>query len=199
MQTKLNTHSENPLIWPLLTIIEASQLNCKVHNLASELQLMGLLPSLDTAPNKAVFKRNFLLMNALYQLQDILLPAQWLQIEAMNIQLFTKLPVNVDLILEQNSALRSYYLNWDHFDTSSESIDALFVNFWNRYDHYIGKAECTIERTKALKIFELDSNASKQQICRQWRKLALKWHPDRATGNVVKFREICKAWQTLRA
>ena len=198
MQTHSEDNMENPLIWPLLTIIKSAQKSCKIHNLATELQHKGLLNDLDNDANKALFKRNFLLMNALYQLQEILLPDYWLQVEAMNIQLLTLIPSDLELLLDQSSALRSYYLDWSHFDTSSESIEAMLASFWNHYQSSFGQYENRLDKSKALQIFKLDSNASKLDIRRQWRKLALKWHPDRPSGNTAKFRQVCEAWQVLR-
>lgn len=183
----------------MLSIIKASQQSCKIHQLASELQFKGLLPDLDSDANKALFKRNFLLMNALYQLQEILLPHHWLQVEAMDIQLLPQ-PVSNDfaLIFEQDSALRHYYLNWVHFETSAENIESMLTQFWGRYEQYLGKPQRIIDNKQALQIFELDNNASIADIRRQWRKLALKWHPDRTSGNTQKFRQVCWAWQKLR-
>jgi len=179
-------------------VLRESQKSHKVHELASELQRQGLLPDLDSDANKALFKRNFLLMNALYQLQELLLPDQWLQVQAMNIQILPQLPTNIPLTLEQDIALRSYYLDWAYFDTSSAEIETMFANFWRRYDAHIGKSDLLIGKSEALNIFELTHDASKQDIRRQWRKLALKWHPDRVSGDVVKFREVCRAWEILR-
>jgi len=192
-------NKENPLIWPLLTVLRGTQQSHKVHDLASELQRQGLLPDLDSDANKALFKRNFLLMNALYQLQELLLPDDWLQVQAMDIQILPQLPSNIPLALEQDIALRSYYLDWSYFDTSSDEINAMFTSFWHRYGDYIGKSEHIFATAEALQVFELNRNASKQDIRRQWRKLALKWHPDRASGDAVKFREVCNAWQVLRS
>lgn len=199
MQPNSEQCVENPLIWPLLTLVRDAQQSSKVHHLASQLQQDGLLPDLDDDTNKALFKRNFLLMNALYQLQDILLPEQWLQVQAMDIQIFPKLPTDLPLVLEQEAALRCYYLDWAHFETSADSIEVLFTQFWNRFDKHIGKTDQLIDQQQALQIFELDDSASKQDIRRQWRKLALKWHPDRPSGHADKFRQVCEAWQTLRA
>ncbi|WP_413692258.1 DNA-J related domain-containing protein [Psychromonas sp. KJ10-2] len=125
----MSNNIENPLIWPLLSLIEADEESCQIHHLATELQKEGLLADLDKDPNKALFKRNFLLMNALYQLQAILLPAQWLQVEAMNIQLFEQPPVNIEQAMEQTSALRSYYLDWQYFETDSDDIEAMLSDF----------------------------------------------------------------------
>jgi hypothetical protein len=199
LQNNSENSVENPLIWPLLAILRASQQSCKIHNLASELQIMGLLPDLDDDVNKALFKRNFLLMNALYQLQEILLPDHWLQVQAMDIQLLPQFPTNLGFTLEQDATLRNYYLDWGYFDTSSESIEKMFTRFWSDYDYYLGKHEHMIDKTNALQIFELEKGATKQDIRHQWRKLALKWHPDRSSGNALKFREVCGAWQKLRS
>jgi hypothetical protein len=189
---------QNPLIWPLLTIIKNSEQSWQVHHLATELKLQGLLPDLDNDPNKALFKRNFLLMNALYQLQETLLPEQWLQVQSMNIQLFSDLPTDLYAVMQQDDGLRSYYLDWQHFETSSVKIEELLTGFWGRYRDSFGVKASQLDKAKSLKVFGLDSNASKQDIRRQWRKLALKLHPDRATGDQIKFHEACEAWQVLR-
>ena len=157
-----------------------------------------MLPDLDNDANKILFKRNFLLMNGLYQLQNILLPEQWLQVQAMDIKLFTLLPNDFSLLLDEDVALRSYYLDWSNFDTSSESIELMLSNFWNRYRTYLGAGEQIIDKTSALQVFGLNAEASKQEIRQQWRKLALKWHPDRSSGDAIKFHQVCEAWQKLR-
>lgn len=182
----------------MLTIIQASPHSCKIHHLASELQLKGLLPDLDNDANKALFKRNFLLMNALYQLQGLLLPDFWLQVQALNIQLLTQLPTDMTLRLEQDTALRGYYLDWSHFDISADKVEDMLSHFWGQYQEYINPSAQAIDNHRALQIFELDNKASQQDIRRQWRKLALKYHPDRAFGNAEKFRQVCGAWQKLR-
>ena len=186
----------------MLSIIQESKQSCKVHHLATELQRKDLLPDLEGDANEVLFKRNFLLMNALYQLQDILLTDQWLQVQSMDIQLFSQLPSNLPVLIEQDIALRSYYLDWDNFETSSESIEAMLAGFWQRYNTYWGTREATLARkldTKsALQVFELTPQATRLDIRRRWRKLALKWHPDRSSGDAVMFRQVCMAWQTLR-
>jgi len=178
-------------------MLQSSSKCYQVHHLASELRLQGVLPDLDKDPNKSLFKRNFLLMNALFQLQAMLLPDQWLQIRTLDIQLITEVPSNVALILEQDEALRGYYLDWTEFETSAEEIDALFSYFWQRFDCNIGQPHESINREQALLTFELEHDATSQMIRHQWRKLALKWHPDRPHGDADKFRDVCEAWKIL--
>ncbi|WP_298943173.1 DNA-J related domain-containing protein [uncultured Psychromonas sp.] len=194
----MNHHIENPLIWPLLTLIKEAQERCQIHHLATELQKKGLLNDLDNDPNKNLFKRNFLLMNALYQLQEMLLPAQWLQVEIMNIQLLDHPPTNIAIVLDKESALRHYYLDWQNFETNTDEIEAMLTGFWERYHQTITPSINSIDKANAFKIFGLNHDASSQQIRQQWRRLALELHPDRTSGNKEKFLKACEAWQVLK-
>ena len=190
--------NENPLIWPLLSVLQASPKSWKVHHLAAELQTKGLMHDLDPIPDKDLFKRNFLLMNALYELQSILLPKQWLQVKAMEIQIFRIIPKNALSLYRQDASLRDYYLNWQNYDSSVNVIRELLASFWSSYQQYIGININLMHKGQALRVFELDETASNKDIRKQWRKLALKWHPDRDSGNADRFKEVCEAWQTLR-
>lgn len=189
---------DNPLIWPLLSLLQKSVQGWKVHHLATELQSQGLMHDLDPIPEKDLFKRNFLLMNALFELQDMLLPGQWVQTQAMDIRILRILPGDIDLIQHQEAGLKSYYLDWANYDTSSNVVRDMLESFWTSYKSYIGINGRVMHLTQALRVLELDVSASDREIRRQWRKLALKWHPDRQGGDAARFREVCEAWQTLR-
>jgi DnaJ-domain-containing protein 1 len=190
--------SDNPLIWPVLSLLQSTNQSWKVHHLASELQAKGLMHNLDPLPEKDLFKRNFLLMNALYELQDILIPKQWLQVKAMEIQIFRIIPANADVQHICDGALRDYYLDWANYDASVNVIQEMLESFWSSYQAYIGVNTQLMHQSHALTVFELDDTATDKDIRKQWRKLALKWHPDREQGNAERFREVCEAWQTLR-
>jgi len=198
MQVNTDNPVENPLILPLLSMLQRASQSFKVHQLATDLQAEGALPDLDDDPNKSLFKRNFLIMNALYQLQESLLPDCWLQVHSLDIQLFIETPRDYALMQEQDSGLRSYYLDWSNYDASVSEIETLGNQFWSRYQQRFGQGNESLDRAQALKVFNLSPYASQQAIRRQWRKLALKWHPDRDAGDANRFREICEAWQILR-
>jgi len=51
--------------------------------------------------------------------------------------------------------------------------------------------------TDYYKILEVDKNASDEEIKKAYRKLAHKYHPDKATGDEAKFKEINEAYQVL--
>lgn len=191
-------HGDNPLIWPLFSLLQNSDHSWKVHLLATALQQQDLMQDLDEDQQKALFKRNFLLMNALFQLQELLLPEHWLQVKAMEIQIFKVIPTNLDSSLREDDALREYYLNWINYDTCPNIIKEMLESFWSRYENYIGTNSNLMHKEQALKVFELNLDATNREVRRRWRKLALKWHPDRPDGNAAQFRQVCEAWQTLR-
>jgi DnaJ-class molecular chaperone len=49
------------------------------------------------------------------------------------------------------------------------------------------------------KILEIDKNASKEEIKKAYRTLAIKWHPDKNKEDIAlqKFKEISEAYQIL--
>ncbi|EMH3443281.1 MULTISPECIES: DNA-J related domain-containing protein [Vibrio] len=191
-------YMENPLLWPILDILRKQPSNWKVHTLAHELSQKGYIQQLDESPDKDLFKRNFLLMNALYQLQETLYPDGWLQVEAMNIVLMSATEASRHSV-DTNDPLREYYLDWKNYEADEGEVRRLLNDFWSRYQRYIGgNVSDDLDRSKALHLFELDADATRTEIRRQWRKLALRWHPDRENGNADRFRVLCNAWNVLR-
>ncbi|MGI2997413.1 DNA-J related domain-containing protein [Vibrio alginolyticus] len=189
---------ENPLLWPMLEILRKQPSNWKVHTLASSLGEQGYISKLDDSPDKDLFKRNFLIMNALYQLQDTLYPDSWLQVEAMDIQLMSSMEAlrhKIDI----HDPLREYYLDWRNYEADEDEVRRLLNEFWTTYQKFIGGLSvASVDKTKALSLFELNTDATPAEIRKQWRKLALRWHPDRENGNAERFRVLCEAWNVLR-
>ncbi|MBS9991522.1 DnaJ domain-containing protein [Vibrio alginolyticus] len=189
---------ENPLLWPMLEILRKQPSNWKVHTLASSLGEQGYISKLDDSPDKDLFKRNFLIMNALYQLQDTLYPDSWLQVEAMDIQLMSSMEAlrhKIDI----HNPLREYYLDWRNYEADEDEVRRLLNEFWTTYQKFIGGSSvASVDKTKALSLFELNTDATPAEIRKQWRKLALRWHPDRENGDAERFRVLCEAWNVLR-
>lgn len=189
---------DNPLIWPILSLLNREPSGWKVHTLFDALKQQDLLDQLDDDPQQDLFKRNFLLMNALYQLQALLLPSQWLQVQAMDIQLLENPSQHHQV--DHHDPLRRYYLDWHNYHTDAAAVQRLLASFWSRYQRYISHATPISDssRTQDLAQLELPEDATGPQIRRQWRKLALRWHPDRPNGDADTFRQICEAWQRLQ-
>lgn len=193
---------ENPLLWPILEVLRKQPSGWKVHTLASELIEHGLMPILDSKPEKDLFKRNFLIMNALYQLQETLYPEQFLQVEAMNIALLSSRGMQQGRSIEEYDPLREYYTDWANYEAEQGEIRRLLDEFWSRYRDFVGSDHTkfgNVSRDKALRVFDLHYDATDSEIRKRWRKLALKWHPDRQNGDSEQFRLVCEAWHVLRA
>lgn len=199
---------ENPLVWPVLKLLRdetyyQEKMGWKVNEILAALSKLDLLPKLDVSSDKDLFKKNFLIMNALYQLQTLLQEEKYLQIDSMDIR-FVDLQSVKKNNREQNAniarhdPLREYYSNWDNYETSVQEIQQLFDDFWSRYAQYNKRSENPMSRSQALSLFNLEPDATRIDIKRRWRRLALQWHPDRKEGNEKKFRLYCEAWALLR-
>ncbi len=198
---KTDGQFENPLVWPLFEVLQEAGQEWKVHTLSSHLIEKGLLTQLDESPDKDLFKRNFLIMNALYQLQTELHPEQWLQVEAMNIQLFSLVETEGSTqAIDTTHPLREYYLEWTNYQVEEDEVKRLLNEFWSNYRRYLGgsRAVASMDRIQALKLFGLSESATGKDIRKQWRKLAMQHHPDRESGDADKFRVMCEAWNVLR-
>ncbi|MDG3085450.1 DNA-J related domain-containing protein [Vibrio hannami] len=194
---------DNPLILPIFQYLKQNKgdkpkPNWKVHEILDSLVKENLLPKLDSSPNKDLFKKNFLIMNALYELQSSLPEDKYLQVHSMDIRLFSSTQTQAQLP-DPTDPLRDYYLDWSNYDTSEDKIQQLFDQFWLKYSQYVGGTKEGLSYKEALDVFELPEGATQPEIKRKWRKLALKWHPDREEGDKDKFRIYYMAWSTLRA
>lgn len=187
---------DNPLVWPVYSLLKSNPKSWKLNELYLALQRQGITEQLDQDPGRQLFKINFLLMNALYQLRDLLGETQALMISVLDIRLLDA-GVSTAASVDKWDALGAYYLDWQNFEASSEQVHDLLSSFWRGYRRCHGGLS-VVAREQALALFELDSDASPPQIRQQWRRLALRWHPDRAGGDEEKFKALCEAWQSLR-
>ncbi|MFA0053337.1 DNA-J related domain-containing protein [Vibrio echinoideorum] len=165
-------HMENPLLWPIMEVLKHKPSGWKVHTLAAHLNDLGLVPVLDPVPEKELFKKNFLIMNALYH--------------------------GNSHAIDPKDPLRDYYISWLNYEADEGEVKRLLNEFWTRYKKFAGISETDMDRSRALTLFELPIDASQQEIRKRWRRLALRWHPDRDEGNTAKFQILCEAWHVLR-
>ena len=183
----------NPLIPLALDVLQ--------HRLepVSEYEFIRLLensgfefPQADSS-ELSLFRRHFLLMNALYQIQqDIFEEGYYLNISALDIRLE---PVSTsgnasELISDADIKLREYYLDWTHYaGTTQQEVEHLLTGFWHRY-YSLDK------RDVALDTLGLDAAASDKDIKAAYRRLVAQHHPDKG-GNPVEFIEIRRAYEIL--
>ncbi|MGO3847202.1 MAG: DNA-J related domain-containing protein [Pseudoalteromonas prydzensis] len=187
----------NPLIDEIFELI-LTQERWMVHTLALKLQQQGSISTLDVQPERDLFKRNFLIMNALYQLQQQLQPAQHLAIASLQITLTDTAPHNS---VQQLDPLRDYYLDWQNYETTSDEIEELLNDFWQRFASH-KKPQQALDRKAydmLLHRWQLAKQCSLKDIHKRWRQLAMQYHPDKETGDTEKFKELKNEYEQLKA
>ncbi|WP_421159616.1 DNA-J related domain-containing protein [Aeromonas dhakensis] len=182
----------NPLLAPLLALLRQASGSYKVHELLAELRRQELIPPLPGDEQQQLFRLNFLIMNALYQLQaELHDEGWWLLISTLDIRLEPLTPRNAASALTRGEPLRSYYLDWQVFwQTDREEVEALLGSFWRA-------CERDEHRAEALALFALPTGAGPDAIRRRWRELALQHHPDRG-GDADTFIRLRWAWEHLK-
>tara|TARA_Y100000588_G_scaffold238310_1_gene251995 strand:- start:14 stop:598 length:585 start_codon:yes stop_codon:yes gene_type:complete len=168
----------------------------KVHTLAAHLQAIELLQQLDEDPNQNLFKRNFVLMNSLYTLQSELIKDDiYLHINSMDIYLADK-----GKAPELNTPLRSYYLDWQNYQTDNEEIEALLDYFWQRYAQCIHHPQRTLSKSDLDNLcmqWQLTQPLEVKTIRRRWRQLAIQHHPDKGSNDDARFKQLQDEYQQL--
>ncbi|MCF2910867.1 molecular chaperone DnaJ [Pseudoalteromonas sp. DL2-H2.2] len=182
----------NPLLDATFRIITRERAT-QLHRLAATLDAEIGLPTLDSDPDKDLFKRNFLLMNALYQLQqEVAEQGYYLQVEAMDIRLSEQ---SLPSALQTRDPLREYYLDWCNYDTSKEEVNALLGQFWQRYLKVPTLAPQ--QHNELIQKWQLPNPYSRRQLSKRWRTLAFAAHPDQQ-GESSAFVQLQHEYEQLK-
>jgi DnaJ-domain-containing protein 1 len=83
---------------------------------------------------------------------------------------------------------------------SNSSYSNYYDDYDDYYGHYNQQTQKTDYRIKHLNVLGLSSSATFDDIKKAYRKLAMKWHPDRNPGNKQaeeKFKEMKAAYESL--
>ena len=130
----------NPLKRPILEILTHADKALKEYDLHKILGGDAFRQFLDgCSPELSLFRKHFLVMNALYELHDELLAQGfYLHISALEIQLQqrTRLDsdgreLSTDITFEK---LSLYYRDWQHFNKTNDSeVTALLQQFWKKF------------------------------------------------------------------
>ncbi len=140
----------------------------------------------------SMYRVHFLLFHALYLLRDQFHQEQLgsLEISPLRIQLTPYLPGTEALV--GVDPLRDFYLDWNNFQYTQDDVEKLLNDFWRRSTAVITPQE----QQQAMEILELDKMVSYPALKRQYRRLAMKHHPDRG-GDAEKLKQINGAMALL--
>ncbi|MCR8921463.1 DnaJ domain-containing protein [Dasania sp. GY-MA-18] len=191
----------NPLIIPILHFIKQQRAAVTEHELLTALQQQGEFDGLQVAGlgataasnDLALFRRHFLIMNALYQLQQQLLAdGLHLQISPLCIQLAPLAASHGSSLADvlESPALAEYYGDLSNLaDTDEGDVQQLLTGFWQRY-----LAED--KQVEAYQQLGLPVDASWQEVKLAYRRLAKQYHPDHG-GDHEQFIALRSAFEVL--
>ena len=183
----------NPLIPAILQVLREQQAPIAIHYLLAEVKKITELPSLDDDPQLALFKLNWLMMNALFQLQQACFSdGYYLHISTLDIHLRPYQVIDQRSLESQISCqpLKQYYLDWQHFShTTREEVQALLDGMWAYYT----RADAL---QNAYHVLGLTQGVGFAQIRKAYRSLASRFHPDRG-GDAVEFIRVREAYEVL--
>ena len=183
----------NPLLQDILIFIEQAPAGITEHALHCALSEHETFTSLGTSGHLALFRKHFLVMNALYQLQQKLWKEsrRVLTISPLHIQLYNTTGNGTTDLPSEGETCADYYLDWNNYQQTRESdVESLLDSFWQRYQQQDA-------RHKAMHTLELGANASQSEIERRYRRLAAIHHPDKG-GDKETFISIRSAYEQLR-
>ena len=187
----------NPPIQPILSILEKSDKGISEFELLRILEREApIFDELGDEPDLRLFRKHYLIMNALYQLQTKLWQEDEVRLYISPLQIHLEAIAEVE---ESHSSeledgveakLAAYYLDWDEYDnTDAEDVAALLKGFY----HKLFNQDDT---KKALEVLGIPENPTKSEIKRAYRQLVRKAHPDRG-GDAKKFIALRKAYEHL--
>jgi len=188
----------NPLIPAILTLLKNNLNGISEFDILSALKTqVPEFNQLAADANLQLFRQHFLIMNALYQLQQSLWQEERLalSISALQIKLDLNTTVerhtNNDISTYVDSKLAEYYLDWAEYEKTDENeVSRLIASFYQRVNS-------TDSKQSALDVLNIKSaHPSKAEIKQQYRKLVKKHHPD-SGGNHQAFIEIRQAYEQL--
>ena len=137
-----------------------------------------------------MFQIHFTVYHALYRLRDRLHKKREneLELSPVSIQL-TKYKEGDDALAEYDP-LYDYYMDINNLEkTDSRDVDEMLTRFWSRLDNSERRAE-------ALKELGLADPVANEDIRKQYRRMAMKHHPDRG-GDTNKLQRINAAIAVL--
>lgn len=160
------------------------------YDLIQQLRDMSLLAIGDndllSSDSLVMFRIHFTVYHALYRLRDKLRDEckHELELSPVGICLMDYQPGSNSLA--EYDPLYEYYMDLSHLEnTQGDDVDEMIGRFWLRMDN-------SERREEALSVLGLEDPVDNQAIRQQYRRLAMKHHPDRG-GDKERLQRINEA------
>lgn len=189
---------------PIYTLVESeiflSQNGQSEFELIKKLERRNAFSFLSGDNNERLFRKHFLVMNALYHIKNQLMITKEnnLLISPLMICVITHHakgePSAVSSECSDDPLLADYYLNMDNLSQTSKDIEGMLNNFWIKFNQ---TRPCNPQDiTHSLGVLGLKSGANKADIQKAYRQLIAVHHPDKG-GDKETFVSIRQAYETL--
>jgi len=178
----------------LFSLLQAQPEPISEYDLIQQLREQSLFDIADgdllSSDSLVMFRIHFTTYHALYRLRDRLRDEQKndLELSPVGIRLTDYLQGEAGLV--EHDPLYDYYMDLVNLEqTQTEDVDEMLTRFWLRLDN-------SERRVEALKELQLEDPVNEMEIRQQYRRLAMKHHPDRG-GDKEKLQRINAAMSVL--
>jgi len=178
----------------LFSLLQAQPEPISEYDLIQQLREQSLFNIADgdllSSDSLVMFRIHFTTYHALYRLRDRLRDEQKndLELSPVGIRLTDYLQGEAGLV--EHDPLYDYYMDLVNLEqTQTEDVDEMLTRFWLRLDN-------SERRVEALKELQLEDPVNEMEIRQQYRRLAMKHHPDRG-GDKEKLQRINAAMSVL--
>ena len=190
-----STNQSNHFLALLLELLQSHPLGLSEFELIKRLECEGeeTFARANRQNNLSLFQMHFFLFHHLYLLQSQLYQAQkyLLEINPLRIALRELSPTS-STMLDAHDPLRDYYLDLENLTRATAAdVDDLLHQFWR-------KLLVKDKRSEALTVLELQDPVDWKTIKAQYRRLAMKHHPDRG-GDSKQLQLINAAIEILKS
>lgn len=147
-------------------------------------------PKVRLTEHLPLFRANFLLFHCLYRLRDELWQTQQFHLEISPLRISLQPYQSGYIGLAQYDPMRAYFLDLTILETTTQAdVAELLTNFWKKF-------HANDQRTQALATLELQEPVDYEMIKQQYRRLAMRYHPDRG-GDHTRLQTINAAMAVL--
>lgn len=178
----------------LFNLLQAQAEPISEYDLIQKLRELSLFEIADgdllSSDSLVMFRIHFTTYHALYRLRDRLRDEQRNDIELSPIGIRLTGYLEGEKGLAEHDPLYEYYMDLSNLEqTLVEDVDEMLNRFWLRLDN-------SDRRVEALKELQLEDPVNEVEIRQQYRRLAMKHHPDRG-GDKEKLQRINAAMSVL--
>lgn len=178
----------------LLELLESETRPISEYDLIQKLRDRSLFDIADnellSSDSLVMFRIHFTVYHVLYRMRNELRDTGIYNLELSPIGIELQAYRQGEFAIAEHDPLQDYYMDLGHLeDTQGEDVDEMLERFWTRLSN-------SERRKEALSELHLEDPVNNEDIRKQYRRLAMKHHPDRG-GDKESLQRINAAVSVL--